>query len=314
MSLLEELQSKRQRKAVELADARGTARKWQESVDHLTSEVADLDVAISALTPPIQHKGGETEVGSRLAAFKERFQGFIKADLPEGYIAWEGGACPAEISDPIGPVPYVELKFSDGDTHGTRLAHTYNWTGKSSDLSIEPHIIGYRIFSSSEADSGPGSEAPAGDARIEQTISTLQASSGEGETDETELAAFLRLEGAVKHNGGPRPIPVGSHMEMLTRGCGVWPVRNIEEFSSHWHWDGEEEHPTNIIAYRPIEAPASSTLSTTEPAAYSPVNNADVPVTKPEADVFSHGIQAQKKEEPRKFGSIFGDITKFGRS
>lgn len=69
------------------------------------------------------------------------------------------------------------------------------------------------------------------------------------------FAKFMQREGATLHHGFECPIAVGDHVEIFTRGCDDWPVKNIDEIASHWTW---ADHPTDIIAYRIIEAPTDA--------------------------------------------------------
>lgn len=236
-------------------------------LQHATGNGGNPD-AISALTPPLQHKGGETE-----------------AAIPEGFTRWEGGD-----KSPVAEGVPVEIVFRSG---GPVLIAYYNmhvmgaYTICSWRHNEEPDdIIAYRIISSSEADSGPRSEAPAGDARIEPPISTLQASSGEGETTVSELGAAdvdgvdAQTAGATLPDGGQESPDLLQESRCSVAGCEI--------------------HGTP-----PIDA--------TEPAAYSPVNNADEPVTKPEADVFYHGLQAEAEAKKDPVAKLFGAGGIFGK-
>ena len=251
---------------------------------------------LSALTSPLQHKGGETEAGEDE---DDALNEFLKR---EGAKKWDGNQQPIP-NDVL--VEVVFLDEDDGDTWTSLRAlpaGELNWTGKNirqSQFSATCHVIAYRIVETpADQVRTTDGDTSSGDKRIEPPISTLQASSGEGETDEAAINPYE--EGRAAHALGAElwmnPYPTTHDNPLLDPG----PSQEYQQWE-----DGFLD--ADLEAAKPTETP-------TEPAAYSPVNNADEPVTKPEADVFSHGIQAQKKEEPRKFGSIFGDITKFGRS
>ncbi|HPN07632.1 MAG TPA: hypothetical protein PK050_17620, partial [Hyphomonadaceae bacterium] len=219
MSLLEELNDKRQRVLDDIAivdqdveTARQTLASAVADRASLDEKLADLDLAISALTPPLQHKGGETEAGDSADPWTEGHRAGFSAhdrDLNRSDI-WQVGYSVGEID-------------------------------RQRNIALGEPVPNY---------DGTKPEPP-------EPISTLQASSGEGEiivgepwpgpcgeiapraaraeaNTEAALAEFMQREGAVRHNGGPRPIPVGWHFEALTRGCGVWPMRNIDVLGSHW--------------------------------------------------------------------------------
>lgn len=73
--------------------------------------------------------------------------------------------------------------------------------------------------------------------------------------DQERIVEFMQRPGAVKHDGGECPVAIGQHLEIFTRGCLDWPVKNIEEVASHWAWASQASHSTDILAYRLVPAP-----------------------------------------------------------
>lgn len=211
---------------------------------------AALDT-ISALTPPLQHKGGETEAATNADPWTEGHRaGFSAHDRdPNRSDIWQVGYSVGEIDRQrniaLGePVP--------------------NYDGTKPEPS-EP-------------------------------ISTLQASSGEGETTVSELGAAdvdgvdAQTAGATLPDGGQESPDLLQESRCSVAGCEI--------------------HGTP-----PIDA--------TEPAAYSPVNNADEPVTKPEADFFAQalipvqpGIEFSVDGGPKQAtgaAKLFGGLGIFGK-
>lgn len=189
--------------------------------------IADLDLAISALTPPLQHKGGG------------------EAD--------EGRPTTSDIVASAGMPTDDQIAANVVDDHAKRImcdsrcerlgwdAHRNGWSLDDCPGGDHTEAREWRngwACREQHIRSAVAISEGVGDARIEPPISTLQASSGEGETTKEAIAYFGTDAGLIQLNS-----------------------------------DGSTEN-----------------LTSTEPAAYSPVNNADEPVTKPEADFFAQAI------------------------
>lgn len=282
MSLLEELKTKRTRAAITLGQSENRIDDIRKELDYavkhrddVQDNIADIDKAIAALSA--------VQVALECPSEPE-----IAPELPDGFTVWEGGACPF----PLGATLEVLTRRCGVWPIDVKNEAPLLWEHEGHDLDI----IAYRIISSSEADSGPRSEAIAGDERIEQTISTLQASSGEGETTVSELGAAdvdgvdAQTAGATLPDGGQESPDLLQESRCSVAGCEI--------------------HGTP-----PIDA--------TEPAAYSPVNNADEPVTKPEADFFAQalipvqpGIEFSVDGGPKQAtgaAKLFGGLGIFGK-
>lgn len=344
----------------------------------LRSELEASLTAISALTPPLQHKGGETEAD---AAAEEVFEtgcirDFIELgkwtrakdfvfpeasdnppvieylvaspscynsddyvigearfeagsywfgnrqpyayrvvpkdnvstaiEIPDGFTVWEGGACPF----PLGATLEVLTRRCGVWPIDVKNETPLLWVHEGHDLDI----IAYRIIeATADQVRTTDSDASSGDERIEQTISTLQASSGEGE--KTSICADTQNDGAggasqpLTSDGRVGQCDVTHSAPEAPDGFTAWDATSNCRFVGDtivkcWmggddymgplragdvDWDHKSDPVLAVKVIRYADG-SEPTDTPTEPAAYSPVNNADEPVTKPEADFFAQAI------------------------
>lgn len=251
------------------------------------------------LVTPAPHPSPETD---KLAEFLKL----------EGAVKWEGGeACPMAFG------AEADVLWDSG--RSDRIIVDSYWLdgvmwqhhGEGDD------ILAYRIVETpADQVRTTDGDASSGDARIEPPISTLQASSGEGETNWEAAQRDLKPEDALTQ----------ADRDHLLTFCGLFPENCVEELTdltltllaglkliksefdctptlagyeaARRIFDGVANRPLNpqppteeIKAWaQDVMARHRDAETPTEPAAYSPVNNADEPVTKPEADFFAQAI------------------------
>ena len=132
--------------------------------------------------------------------------------------------------------------------------------GKEALLDDQPEPVPTEVRKQDEQDA-------AGDERAEMIAAVERGESEVVEpADSSAFKEFMYLTGATRHDGGPCPVSADAHLEIFTRGCREWPIKNIAEVATHWTWRDQQPHATDIVAYRIVAAPAAPPPAQEAPA------------------------------------------------